>query len=198
MLFKSFAIASLFALTLTQPGVSYLSRAAGAAELIRGQPVTVGEEAPDFTLEDIKGNPVTLSTARGKVPTVLVFFRGYWCPFCAHQLAELRELLKADEQVRLLAVSVDDHEKSKQLVEKIAADGKGPVTYQLLSDPDHKVIDAYGLHDPAYDGKRFDGIPHPAVYVIDKNGRVAWAKVESDYKVRPSNEDIRAALASLD
>jgi len=31
-----------------------------------------------------------------------------------------------------------------------------------LSDPGHKIIDAYGLHDPAYDGKRFDGIPHPA------------------------------------
>jgi len=112
-------------------------------------------------------------------------------------LAELRSLLKPNEQVRLLAVSVDDHEKSKQLVEKIAADGKGAVTYPLLSDPNHKVIDAYGLHDPAYEGKRFDGIPHPAVYVIDKNGRVAWTKIESDYKLRPSNEDIRAGLASL-
>lgn len=112
-------------------------------------------------------------------------------------MAELRSLLKPNEQVRLLAVSVDDHEKSKQLVEKIAADGKGPVTYPVLSDPNHKVIDAYGLYDPAYEGKRFDGIPHPAVYVIDKNGRVAWAKIESDYKLRPSNEDIRAGLASL-
>jgi peroxiredoxin len=112
-------------------------------------------------------------------------------------LAELRSLLKAGEQVRLITVSVDDHEKSRQLVEKIAGDGKGQVTYSLLSDPNHKVIDAYGLHDPAYDGKKFDGIPHPAVYVIDKNGRVAWVRVESDYRVRPSNEDIRAALASL-
>ena len=67
----------------------------------------------------------------------------------------------------------------------------------MLSDPAHKVIDAYGLHDPAYDGTKFDGIPHPTVYVIDKNGRVAWAKVETDYKVRPSNTDIRAALESL-
>jgi peroxiredoxin len=197
MLFKSLALVCLFALMLTQPGFSYMSHAAHSAESIRSQPVTVGEEAPNFTLEDIKGDPVTLSSARGTMPTVLVFFRGYWCPFCAHQLAELRALVKAGEQLRLLAVSVDDHEKSRQLVEKIAADGKGSVNYPLLSDPDHKVIDAYGLHDPAYDGKRFDGIPHPAVYVIDKNGRVAWAKVESDYKVRLSNEDIRAALASL-
>jgi len=99
--------------------------------------------------------------------------------------------------VSLIAVSVDDQEKLKQLAEKIAADGKGPLTYSLLSDPDHRVIDTYGLHDPAYDGQRFAGIPHPAVFVIDKSGRVAWARIESDYKIRPSNEDIRAALASL-
>jgi len=179
---------------------------AGTARGVRGnpndepkrtEPVSVGEEAPDFTLEDMQGNQVSLSATRGKMPTVLVFYRGYWCPFCAHQLSELRSLSKANESVRLLAISVDDHEKTKQLTEKIAADGNGPVNYTMLSDPGHQVIDAYGLHDPAYDGKRFDGIPHPAVYVIDKNGRVAWAKVESDYKVRPSNADIRAALESL-
>ena len=67
----------------------------------------------------------------------------------------------------------------------------------MLSDPDHKVIDRYGLHDPTYDGSKFDGIPHPAVYVIDKEGRVAWSKVESDYKIRPSNADILAAIAGL-
>src|SRR5262245_47760074 len=74
-------------------------------EMKRSQPVAVGEEAPDFTLEDIQGNQVSLSSARGKSATVLVFYRGFWCPFCARQLSELRSLLKADDQVRLLAVS---------------------------------------------------------------------------------------------
>jgi peroxiredoxin len=41
------------------------------------------------------------------------------------------------------------------------------------------------------------GIPHPAVYVIDKNGIVAWVKVESNYRERPRNEEIRAALNVL-
>jgi peroxiredoxin len=166
-------------------------------EMKRSAPVGVGEQAPGFMLEDIQGNQVTLSATRGKLPTVLVFYRGYWCPFCAHQLSELRSLLKADEQVRVLAVSMDDHEKTKQLIDKIAADGNGAVNFTMLSDPGHKVIDAYGLHDPAYNGTKFDGIPHPTVYVIDKNGRVAWSKIETDYKVRPSNADIRAALEAL-
>jgi peroxiredoxin len=106
-------------------------------EMKRSTPVSVGEQAPDFKLEDIDGNQVTLSATHGKVPTVLVFYRGYWCPFCAHQLSELRSLLRANEQVRVLAVSVDDQEKTKQLIEKIAADGKGAVNFTLLSDPRH-------------------------------------------------------------
>ena len=163
----------------------------------RIEPVRNGEEAPDFTLEDLQGNPITLSSARGKTATVVVFYRGYWCPFCARQLAELRSLTKDNEQIRLLAISVDDHETTKKFIEKISSDGNGSVNYTMLSDPDHKVIDRYGLHDSTYDGTKFDGIPHPAVYVIDKTGRVAWSKVEFDYKVRPSNADIRAALQSV-
>lgn len=163
----------------------------------RVEPVRNGEEAPDFTLEDLQGNPVTLSAARSKTATVVVFYRGYWCPFCARQLAELRTLTKTNEQIRLLAVSVDDHETTKKFIDKISSDGNGSVNFTMLSDPDHKVIDSYGLHDPTYDGTKFDGIPHPAVYVIDKAGLVAWSKVESDYKVRPSNADIRTALESL-
>ena len=59
------------------------------------------------------------------------------------------------------------------------------------------MIDAYGLRDPAYEGQKVYGIPHPAVYVIDKQGKVSWARIESDYKQRPTNEEIRAALESL-
>ncbi|MEP6570750.1 MAG: peroxiredoxin family protein [Acidobacteriota bacterium] len=200
MLVKIFAGLILLVAVMAHPGFSHASSYSPKPtndEPKRAEPVSVGEQAPDFTLEDLQGNQVTLSAARGKAPTVVVFYRGYWCPFCAHQLSDLRSLLKPNEQVRLLAVSVDDHEKTKQLLEKIAADGNGSVNYIMLSDPGHKVIDAYGLHDPAYDGKRFEGIPHPAVYVIDKKGRVVWAKVELDYKVRPSNADIRAALESM-
>lgn len=80
---------------------------------------------------------------------------------------------------------------------KIAKDGKGEVTFPILSDAGHKTIDAYGLFDPAYVGKGIEGIPHPAVYILDKNRKIVWAKIESDYKVRPTNADIRAELDKL-
>src|SRR5260370_9379243 len=190
MSFTSIAALVLLVASITTGGTARGVRGNPNDEPKRTEPVSVGDEAPDFTLEDMQGNQVSLSATRGKMATVLVFYRGYWCPFCAHQLSELRSLLKTDEQVRVLAVSVADHEKTKQLTEKIAADGNGAVNYTMLRDPGHKVIDAYGLHDPAYDGKRFDGIPHPAVYVIDKNGRVTLAKVQKEYKGRPSHAGI--------
>lgn len=105
--------------------------------------------------------------------------------------------MKKNENAKLLAISVDPPEVSKNFAEKIASDGKGVVNFPLLSDPEHKIIDAYGLRDPAYEGQKVYGIPHPAVYVIDKQGKVAWAKVESDYKQRPTSEQIRAVLDSL-
>ena len=105
--------------------------------------------------------------------------------------------MKKDENVKLYAISVDPADVSKDFAKKIASDGKGEVNYPILSDPDHKIIDSYGLHDPAYEGQQFDGIPHPAVYVVDKAGKVTWAKVESNYRERPANDEIRAALTAL-
>jgi peroxiredoxin len=112
-------------------------------------------------------------------------------------LAELRTLVKGDEQVNVYAISVDSPAESKGFAEKISADGKGNVSFPMLSDPGHRVIDAYGIRDPDYNGQKFEGIPHPSVYIIDKDGRVAWAKVEKDYKERPINDEVRAALKNL-
>ena len=105
--------------------------------------------------------------------------------------------MKKDEDVKLYAISVDPPDVSKDFAKKIASDGKGEVNFPLLSDLDHKTIDIYGLGDPAYERQKFDGIPHPAVYVIDKAGKVTWAKVESNYRERPANDEIRAALTAL-
>lgn len=106
-------------------------------------------------------------------------------------------MLSKDEKVRLYAISVDPPDVSREFAAKIASDGKGEVGFPLLSDPEHRTIDAYGLLDPAYEGKQVYGIPHPAVYVVDKKGKVVWSKIESDYKERATDKDIRAAINRL-
>ena len=82
-------------------------------------------------------------------------------------------------------------------MEKIAKDGKGAINFPILSDPNHQTIDAYGLFDPTYIGKGVEGIPHPSIYILDKKRKVVWAKIEPDYRKRPTNEEIRAELKKL-
>lgn len=65
--------------------------------------------------------------------------------------------------MKLYAISIDPPETTKSFAQKIAADGKGEINFPILSDPDHRIIDAYGLRDPAYESQKVYGIPHPAV-----------------------------------
>src|SRR5262245_64342204 len=77
------------------------------------------------------------------------------------------------------------------MADKIGKDGKAP-NIVFLSDPGHRVIDRYGIWNPA--GK---GWPHPTTLVIDRQGIVRWKFVEVHYKVRPTYQQILEALAKL-
>ena len=157
--------------------------------------VAVGTRAPDFTLAKMGGGSTTLSSFRGKKNVVLVFYRGFWCPYCIKQLAGMRQLLDADmkKDTELLAVSVDDTVGTRKTITRISADGVAP-DFAFLSDPDHAVIARYGILNPN-GGDR--GIPHPATYVIDRDGVVRWRDIETDYKIRPANDSIVTAVRAL-
>lgn len=101
-----------------------------------------------------------------------------------------------DEQARqatqILAVSIDKHDESEKLIALLEKEGNNKVSFPLLEDQDHKVINRYGLLNPK--GK---GWPHPATYVIDRQGVVRWKFIEVDYKIRPSNAAILEALKAI-
>lgn len=113
-------------------------------------------------------------------------------------------LVKGKPQI--LAVSIDTHEESRKLLELLAqkppeqntpvttSGGTAPITidFPLLEDTNHRVIDRYGLLNP-----QSKGWPHPATYIIDKEGIVRWKFVEVDYRVRATNDMILQALATL-
>lgn len=93
----------------------------------------------------------------------------------------------------ILAISIDDREKIQAMLDRIVKEYEGEAPdYTFLSDPDHRVIDRYGLLNPT--GK---GWPHPTVYVIDRAGKVSWKFTEVNYRIRPTNEMILQALAAL-
>lgn len=158
-------------------------------------PIKVGETAPDFSLTDENGKAVTLSKLKGT--TVVVFYRAYWCPFCIRQLAGFRSLKQDGDKFNLVAISPDPANRLQETKAKVAKDGKGEIPFPLLSDPGSKTVNAYGVYDPTYAGQDVDGIPHPSIFILDKNRKVLWASISMDYKKRPTNEEIRAELEKL-
>lgn len=94
-------------------------------------------------------------------------------------------------------ISVDSAADSRGFSETIARDGKGALTFPLLSDAGHRVIDAYGLQDARYLKQSSEGIPYPTTCVIDKTGKIAWMRIDRDHTVRPPNSEIRAAIDAL-
>lgn len=83
------------------------------------------------------------------------------------------------------------------MVDRVAEENDGYVLdFDLLSDPGAAIINRYGLFN--VDDPRGRAIPHPTVYVIDMDGQVHWKFTEVNYRVRPENPDILAALDELE
>ena len=92
----------------------------------------------------------------------------------------------------ILAVSIDSKANLQRLADLLSKEDGKPLDFPFLSDADHKVINRYGILNPSS-----KSLPHPATYVIDKQGVVRWKFVEVDYRVRPTNDQILAALKNL-
>jgi peroxiredoxin len=97
---------------------------------------------------------------------------------------------------RILAVSVDDRERQQMMIDRVADEyGVDMTAITLLSDPDHAVIDRYGIFNDAEPRGR--PVPHPTTLVIDTAGVIRWKVTEVDYRLRPENADILAALTAV-
>ena len=176
------------------------------------QPLGVGQTVPDVTVRAVDGNPFNLQQAVADQPTVLIFYRGGWCPYCNRHLADLEQLgpkLK-EPGYQILAISPDRPEELAKSVQELE------LGYELLSDSDmvaarsfglaFKVDDAlvetyktkYGIDLEASSGRTHHELPVPAAYVVDQAGVIRFAFVNPDYKVRVDSEKLleeaRAAL----
>lgn len=153
----------------------------------------VGAAAPAFTLKNSAGNDVSLAALLRGGPVALVFYRSAdWCPYCKKQLQDLEKNRAAIEAagVRLVGISYDSPATGA------AAAAKLGLAFPLLADDGSKVIDAFGIRNAEAKG-RAAGIPHPVVFIIDRQG-VIRAKLSRDhYRDRPESAEIVAAARML-
>lgn len=174
------------------------------------QPLGVGEKAPTASLHGPDGQSVDLAAKYTQKPTVLIFYRGGWCPYCNTHLGQIAtaepELLRMGYQV--LAISPD---RPKELAKTL---DKQELTYELLSDSDVALARAFGLifhvDDPTVEkyqgfgidleqasGRDHHMLPVPAVYIVDQAGVIRFAHWNPDYKTRLAPEDLLTAAREV-
>ena len=137
----------------------------------------VNQKAPDFTLPDQNGEPVTLSTLKGK-PIVLFFYPRANTPGCTIEACGFRDqygkLTRAG--VTVLGISPDTSKAQKSFETKFS------LPYTLLADADKEVATRYGvLKEKNMYGKKVMGIER-TTFLVDEKGTIAhvWRKVKPE------------------
>ena len=193
--------------------VSQMTNAASAfnikpsAELVT--PILPGLKIPDATLLTKVGVKTQLSQLLKNKPTVLVVYRGGWCPFCSRQLMGLQQLAPQLQQLGLqvLAVSPEQPQELQKNTEN--------TLYQLLSDSDlsfsqnlglafyldDKTAQIYrnklGVNFVDFDGQEKVALPVPAVFLVDTQAMVHFQYTNPNYKVRLSNDVLLSAAKQM-
>jgi peroxiredoxin len=165
-----------------------------------------GMLAPDFTLPDVDGQPVTLSALLTHGPVVLTFYRGEWCPYCNLQLRAYQAILPQIRELGVSLVAVSPQTADKSLT---TAEQKG-LTFPVLSDAGNEVAKRYGLiyalsqtlravspDLPAYNGDDSWQLPMPGTFVIAPDGTVRLAFVDADWTRRLEPAVLLDALRGL-
>jgi peroxiredoxin len=171
---------------------------------LEAKPLGEGAGIPDVQLQTESGKSVKLRELIQDRPTVLIFYRGGWCPYCTTHLSALakseKEILAAGYQI--LAISPDTPASLK------ATPDRETLGFTLLSDSQAAAAKAFGLafqlpeelvskykSEYQIDVEKASGsthhlLPHPAVYVVSSDGHITFAYVNEDYKVRLTPDKI--------
>ncbi|EAY29233.1 peroxiredoxin-like family protein [Microscilla marina] len=164
-------------------------------------PLLVGEKIPKVTLNNTKGEAINLQKMVSNKPTVLIFYRGGWCPYCNRQLAGLQ---KIEKQVlalgyQIVAISPDSPQNLKKTMDK------NTLSYTLVSDASADAAKAFGIAfrapkkygrwlSKSSGGKNTENIlPVPSVFVLNKKGTIKFEYINPNYKERLSPELLLAA-----
>jgi peroxiredoxin Q/BCP len=129
-----------------------------------------GDLAPDFTLPDADGNQVQLSSFRGQ-RVIVYFYPAAMTPGCTKEACDFRDSLAdlGSSGVAVLGISPDQPSKLARFRDKEG------LNFPLLSDPDRKVLEAYGAYgEKKLYGKTTVGVIR-STFVIDPDGTIAKA-----------------------
>lgn len=169
------------------------------------RPLLNGLNAPlQAQVQRLTGEKVELKQLIAGKPTVLVFYRGGWCPYCNAQLSGLRTIEKplADAGYQLIALSPEPIDAAAKVR---AETDKAPLSYQLYSDAGLQAMQAFGIAyymdakteaiyrqsygiKLTYDASGKAVLPAPAVFILGADGVIQFSYVHVNYKTRLAPE----------
>lgn len=153
-------------------------------------PLSVGNQAPAFTLLNQQEKPVSLNDFRGK-KVLIYFYPKALTPGCTTQACGLRDSKSELDELGLvvLGISPDAPKKLAQFIEKKA------LNFTLLSDPDHQVAVQFGVWgEKKFMGRTYDGI-HRISFLINESGNIM--QVFDKFKTKDHHQMIIDYLRSL-
>ena len=172
--------------------------------------LAAGTVAPAFTLPDARGGEVSLAPLTAAGPVVLVFYRGAWCPYCDLQLRAYQHVLPQIRALgaQMVAISPQTPDESLSTAER------KELAFPVLSDAGNAVARRFGLVfqvPPGLDavhrgfgidltrsnGDASNELPVPAVFVVGRDGRVAFRHVDADYRTRLEPAELLRRLHEL-
>ncbi len=168
-------------------------------------PLLIGEIVPDLEVLNSKGHSINLLDDLKNKPSVLIFYRGGWCPFCNMQLSEINGIQDSISELgyQIIAISPDD---PKNL---IPTDDRHDLRYKLYSDLNGDLIEGMGIAfytdevtskfiSSRSEGKPTSILPVPSVFIVNQDGTIVFEYIAPDYKKRISAELLLAVLRTLD
>ena len=159
--------------------------------------LVVGQPLPAFELETEEGEPIASTSFVGR-PLLLLFYRGNWCPLCMAQIREVAAQYRQLEQsgVQVVCVSPQPHDNTRKLAAKF------DVPFRFLVDKNNRAAQRLGIF--AKDGLPFGlqalGYDRdtvlPTVVITDAAGKIIFADLTDNYRVRPEPSTFAAILNS--
>jgi peroxiredoxin len=170
----------------------------------------INSKAPDFKATDQNGQEVNMKDLRKKGDVVVVFYRGYWCPYCTKYMKKLQdslELIKANH-AQLVVITPEGKEGIDSSIARTGAsfpiiydkDMKIANGYKVAYRVEEKTVNRYKNSNPSIDllkindQKKEAYLPVPAVYIVNTDGSVTFRYFEDDYKKRLPVAEILKAL----
>jgi peroxiredoxin len=167
-------------------------------------PLLIGEKIPEIILKSSENTDVQLADLLKKKKSVLIFYRGGWCPYCNMHLQALAEAEKQilEQGFQIIAISPDAPANLKITAEKDKA------KYTLLSDSKGDLIKAIGIAFEAPEnyksvinvhsnGVNTNFLPVPSVFVVNTENEILFEYISPDFKHRISAELLVSVLKSL-